>query len=121
MFSDVLFRFGVDFATSKTSSNIFTFPNPSGLLRSRRSSANDEVVELRTVGIDIGSSTSHLVFSKIVLQREAELSSRFLVVERELISESPIALTPFLGSAQIDVAQLRTIVSEGRTRLRAWR
>ena len=30
---------------------------------------SQEHVELKTVGIDIGSSTSHLLFAKIVLQR----------------------------------------------------
>ncbi|MCZ6549373.1 MAG: ethanolamine ammonia-lyase reactivating factor EutA, partial [Deltaproteobacteria bacterium] len=35
---------------------------------------------LRSVGIDIGSSTSHLVFSHLTLRREgANLSTRFRV------------------------------------------
>ena len=35
-------------------------------------------VELTTVGVDVGSSTSHLMFSKVHLQRLMEgLSSRF--------------------------------------------
>ena len=43
-----------------------------------------ENIELKTVGIDIGSSTSHLMFSRIHLQRAGELhSSRYVVVERE--------------------------------------
>ena len=58
---------------------------------------NQENVELRTVGIDIGSSTSHLLFAKVVLQRQAQgLSSRFVVVDRQVIWRSPIMLTPFL-------------------------
>src|SRR5439155_1604624 len=39
-------------------------------------------VELKTVGVDVGSSTSHLMFARVLLQRLADvLSSRFVVVE----------------------------------------
>ena len=39
-----------------------------------------EMFSLKSVGIDIGSSTSHLVFSRITLRREgAALSGRFRV------------------------------------------
>ncbi len=66
-----------------------------------------ETVELKTVGIDIGSSTSHLLFARVVLQRQAQgLSSRFLVVERQVIWRSPIMLTPFLDDSTIDAAAL---------------
>ena len=42
-------------------------------------------VELRTVGIDIGSSTSHLMFSLVHLQRlGTALSSRFVVIKRQV-------------------------------------
>ena len=33
---------------------------------------SQENVELRTIGIDIGSSTSHLLFAKVVLQRQTQ-------------------------------------------------
>ena len=43
-------------------------------------------VELTTVGVDIGSSTSHLLFAKLHLQRLTQsLSSRFVVVHREVL------------------------------------
>ena len=43
-------------------------------------------VELTTVGIDIGSSTSHLMFAQVHLQRlGTALSSRFVVVNRRII------------------------------------
>ena len=55
-----------------------------------------EVIELKTVGIDVGSSTSHLMFSNITLQRVQELhSSRYVVVDRRTLSKSPILLTPY--------------------------
>ena len=66
-----------------------------------------ETVEMNTVGIDIGSSTSHLLFAKIRLQRETQaLSSRFTVTDRRVTWRSPIALTPFLPDGSIDAAQL---------------
>jgi ethanolamine utilization protein EutA len=68
---------------------------------------NHDNIELRTIGIDIGSSTSHLLFAKIAMQREAQgLSSRFLVVGREIVWRSPIMLTPFLPDGTIDTKRL---------------
>ena len=54
-----------------------------------------ETIELKTVGIDIGSSTSHLMFSNITLQRIQEMhSSRYVVVDRQTLYKSDILLTP---------------------------
>ena len=51
----------------------------------------DNVV-LHSVGIDIGSAGTQVVFSKIHLQRVADqLSTRYVVVSREPIYQSPIA------------------------------
>ncbi len=64
-------------------------------------------VELTTVGIDIGSSTSHLMFARVHLQRlSAALSSRFVVVERKILWQSPILLTPYRDNYTIDVDEL---------------
>src|SRR5438876_7385319 len=64
-------------------------------------------VELMTVGIDIGSSTSHLMFARVHLQRLATaLSSRFVVVERKILWQSPILLTPYRPDYTIDVDEL---------------
>ncbi len=68
---------------------------------------NQETVELTTVGIDIGSSTSHLLFAKVVLQRQTQgLSSRFVVIDRQIVWRSPIMLTPFLPDGTIDAHRL---------------
>jgi ethanolamine utilization protein EutA len=70
-------------------------------------------VELTTVGIDIGSATSHLVFARLRLRRFAEgLSSRFAVVSREVIGRSPIRLTPYRPDGLIDVEALREFVED---------
>src|SRR5579875_1313652 len=58
---------------------------------------SQETVELMTVGIDIGSSTSHLLFAKIHLERERQRSSsRFVVVHRDIVWRSPktVSSTP---------------------------
>src|SRR5271170_7616327 len=68
---------------------------------------SQEHVELKTVGIDIGSSTSHLLFAKVLLQRHAQgLSSRFVVIDRQVVWRSPIMLTPFLADGTIDAREL---------------
>jgi ethanolamine utilization protein EutA len=72
-----------------------------------RSIWNQENIEFRTVGIDIGSSTSHLLFAKVALQRQSQgLSSRFVVIGREIVWRSPILLTPFLPDGTIDAGTL---------------
>jgi ethanolamine utilization protein EutA len=70
-----------------------------------------ENVELTTVGIDIGSSTSHLMFARVHLQRKTQLlSSEFVVVRREVLWRSPILFTPFLPDFTIDAARLRAFI-----------
>jgi len=50
-------------------------------------------LELRSVGIDIGSSTSHLVFSTLELRRQSlALSSRFQLAKRRIDYASEILL-----------------------------
>src|SRR5436853_5766983 len=64
-------------------------------------------VELTTVGIDIGSSTWHLMCARVQRQRlSTALSSRFVVVERNILWQSPILLTPYRADYTIDVDEL---------------
>lgn len=70
-----------------------------------------EHVELTTVGVDIGSSTSHLMFSRVRLERRGRaLSSRFVIVEREVLWQSPILLTPYRADGTIDAERLSEFV-----------
>src|SRR5213593_1240090 len=66
----------------------------------------DEIVVL-SVGVDIGSSTSHLVFSRIVLER---LDSRYVVTTREAFYQSDILLTPYAAEEEIDAAALGAFI-----------
>jgi len=67
----------------------------------------DELCVL-SVGVDIGSSTSHLVFSRIVLER---LDSRYVVTERESFYQSDILLTPYSAADEIDAEALGAFIA----------
>ena len=72
-----------------------------------------DTIELTTVGLDIGSSTSHLLFARVTLKRLAEeLSSRFVVTDRQVIWRSPIMLTPFLADGTIDAHALAHFIHD---------
>ncbi len=68
----------------------------------------EDEIRLTSVGVDIGSSTSHLVVSRLVLER---LDSRYVVASREAIYESDILLTPYAGVDTIDAAALGAFIA----------
>jgi ethanolamine utilization protein EutA len=72
-----------------------------------RTLAEEDEICLLTVGVDIGSSTSHLVFSRLVLER---LDARYVVSERETFYQSDILLTPYAGADEIDAAALAAFI-----------
>ena len=59
---------------------------------------------LTSVGIDIGSSTSHLMFSRLLIGYPSVLQRKPIVLERNVIARSPILLTPFSGNWNIEAA-----------------
>ncbi len=70
-------------------------------------------VTLTTVGIDIGSSGTQVIFSRVHLRRLAEdLTSRYYVVSRETLFQSPVALTPYQSEERIDDAKLGVIIDD---------
>jgi ethanolamine utilization protein EutA len=73
-----------------------------------RSLAEEDEICILSVGVDIGSSTSHLAFSRIVLER---LDSRYVVTERETFFESEILLTPYDGADSIDAPALAAFIA----------
>jgi len=68
-----------------------------------RSLEGEDEICILSVGVDIGSSTSHLVFSRIVLER---LDSRYVVTQRETFYQSDILLTPYASEDAIDADAL---------------
>lgn len=65
---------------------------------------------LTSVGIDIGSSTSHLMFSRLLIGYPSVLQRKPMVLERQVIARSPILLTPFSGDWNIEAKPLRALV-----------
>jgi ethanolamine utilization protein EutA len=67
---------------------------------------------LVSVGIDIGSAGTQVIFSRVQLRRLSEqLTSRYFVVGRETLFQSPVALTPYAGD-RIDEQAVGRIVDE---------
>ena len=73
----------------------------------RRSLEGEDEIILISVGVDIGSSTSHLVFSRLVLER---LDNRYIVSERTVLHESDVLLTPYASDQSIDAAALGAFI-----------
>ena len=70
-------------------------------------------LEILSVGIDVGSSTSHLVFSNLVLKRdEHSVTRRFNIEERNIVYEGRIIHTPLLDDNTIDVVKLTDFFKE---------
>jgi ethanolamine utilization protein EutA len=69
----------------------------------------EEELQLTTVGVDIGSSTSHLVFSHLELTLEG---SRYRVTKRQVLVESEILLTPYVNETRIDVEALEAFINQ---------
>ena len=70
--------------------------------------------EIISVGIDIGTSTTQLVFSKITLEN---LSSgarvpQIKIVDKEIFYRSKIYTTPLVSSYEIDIEALKKILKD---------
>jgi ethanolamine utilization protein EutA len=70
-------------------------------------------IELLSVGIDVGSSTSHLVFSKLILVRDEKSPTlKFQIKERKVVYEGRIIYTPLLDNNTIDIDKLTAFFKE---------
>ena len=69
---------------------------------------------LLSVGIDIGTSTTQLVLSKLHVQNMASSFSvpRIVISEKEVVYKSDICFTPFLSNKKIDANQIKAFVEE---------
>jgi ethanolamine utilization protein EutA len=77
----------------------------------RDMAAEDRII-LVSVGVDIGSSTSHLLFSRLELERR---DNRYVTVTREVLYQSEILLTPYLGATTIDQRALGEFIERQYT------
>jgi len=70
-------------------------------------------ITLTSVGIDIGSAGTQVIFSRVRMRRMGEdLSSRYFVVGRDTLYESPVALTPYASEVRIDEAAVGKIIED---------
>jgi ethanolamine utilization protein EutA len=68
-------------------------------------------ITLVSVGVDIGSAGTQVIFSRMHLRRlSEELTSRYFVVGRETLYQSPVALTPYLSEERIDDRAIGQII-----------
>lgn len=74
-----------------------------------RSLIEEDEIHLTSVGVDIGSSTAHLMFSQITLER---LDTRYVVAAREVIYASKILLTPYRQNDEIDTERLAEFIEQ---------
>ncbi len=74
-----------------------------------RSLIEEDQIELTSVGVDIGSSTSHLLVSTITLER---MDTRYIVTGREVRFQSEILLTPYADGNNIDADALAAFIKQ---------
>ena len=68
---------------------------------------NQNEIDILSVGVDVGSSTSHLVFSKLMLKKdERSVTRRFKIRQRDIIYEGRIIHTPMSDDKTIDINKL---------------
>ena len=70
--------------------------------------------QLLSVGIDIGTSTTQCVFSRLTLSNTASSFSvpRIRITEKTVLYRAPVRLTPLLGGDTIDAPALERMVRE---------
>ena len=86
---------------SSTAEARFTAPD--------RHMGEEDRILLTSVGVDIGSSTSHLLFSRLELERQ---DSRYVTVSRIVLHQSDILFTPYLDDTTIDGVALGRFIHE---------
>lgn len=65
-----------------------------------------------SVGIDIGTLTTQLVFSRITIDNTASIASvpMIKIIDKEVVYRSKIHFTPLLSPIEIDGASVRKII-----------
>ena len=69
---------------------------------------------LLSVGIDIGTSTTQLIFSELRVENVASAFTvpQFSITEKEILYRSPVYFTPLLSQQEIDTEALRDILQK---------
>lgn len=68
--------------------------------------------ELLSVGIDIGTSTTQLIFSKLIVENTASSFSvpRISIVDKQIIYKSEVYFTPLISNNEINGEKIKEIV-----------
>lgn len=67
---------------------------------------------VKSVGFDIGTSTTHVIFSELTLKKSLTKTQKYEVAERKILYQSKIYLTPLIDSTTIDMPKLLDIFNE---------
>ncbi|MHA1771984.1 MAG: ethanolamine ammonia-lyase reactivating factor EutA [Candidatus Thorarchaeota archaeon] len=69
--------------------------------------------ELTSVGVDVGTATFHIIFSRLLLEKSpTKRTEKFEITKREIVYEGPIHLTPMFNETTIDFESLREFLLE---------
>ncbi|MEM5775794.1 MAG: ethanolamine ammonia-lyase reactivating factor EutA, partial [Anaerolineaceae bacterium] len=73
---------------------------------------NDTTRQMLSVGIDIGTTTTQLVFSRLMLSDQAVPGQipRVQIHDRQVIYRSPVAFTPLVDAQTIDAPALAALI-----------
>ncbi|MHA2074530.1 MAG: ethanolamine ammonia-lyase reactivating factor EutA [Candidatus Hodarchaeales archaeon] len=76
-------------------------------------SSTEGIKRINSVGIDIGTSTSHLIFSELVLKKDPSArTEKYHVAERHIKHRGNIFFTPLKDTNEIDIERLTQILLE---------
>lgn len=75
---------------------------------------NDVKGELLSVGIDLGTSTTQVILSKLRLENSAGAFAvpRVEIVDKEVVYRSPVYFTPLVSDTRLDGGKIREIVEK---------
>ena len=70
--------------------------------------------KLHSVGIDVGTSTTQLIVSRLTVENRANAYAvpDFTIADREILYRSPIHFTPLRSATELDAEGIRQIVAE---------
>lgn len=72
------------------------------------------MAKLRSVGVDVGTTTTQVILSELEIQNPAGAFAvpRLEITDRKLLYESPVYFTPLADDAHVDGAAIRELVAK---------
>ena len=72
------------------------------------------MAELLSVGLDVGTTSSQMILSKLRVENKASSFSvpQMQIVERQILYRGPVHFTPLLGKDRVDGEALRRLITE---------